>query len=383
MVRILLVEGNNMEAGGVETYLLNVLSQIKRNNLVIDILVPGKIVSETIADRFRSFECRILELHMKQGSLKETMRFFNKLKRYLSKNKYDVIHVNTGNLRVEAVCLALAKQKGVATRIAHSHNVTLPGSVAKETARKAFRSVVLHCATDFLACSPEAAKTLVGEMHCGKVKIAKNGINTEDYRFDPYVREKIRKENGWEGRFVVGCIARIALQKNQLFMLQVVKKMALKNARVLLTMVGKGDDEYEQQVKEEVKRLDLDGNVQFLGERNDINELVQGMDLHVLPSNWEGLGIANIEAQASGLRCVCSDRVSQAADVTGLVEFISLEKSPDFWAERLARYDNGYERKDTTDMIKEKGYDITSSAQIIGRIYNRHPGSGGGTVSVT
>lgn len=372
MVKILLVEGKNMEAGGVETYLLNVLSQIRRNNLVIDVLVPGKIVSETIADRFRSFECRILELHMKQqGSLKETMIFINKLKRYLSKNKYDVIHVNTGNLRVEAVCLALAKQEGVATRIAHSHNVTLPGSTAKEIVRKAFRAVILQCATDFLACSPEAADTLVGEKHCGKVQIAKNGINADDYRFDPCVREKIRKENGWDGRFVVGCIARIALQKNQLFMLQVVKKMALENAKVLLAMVGKGDDEYEQQVKEEVKELDLDGNVQFLGERNDINELVQGMDLHVLPSNWEGLGIVNIEAQASGLRCVCSDRVSREADVTGLVEFIPLEKGPDFWADRLARYNNGYERKDTADMIKEKGYDVNSSAQIIGRIYNR------------
>ena len=374
MIRILLVEGNNMEAGGVEAYLLNVLTQIKRDNLEIDILVPGRIVSEDTGNRFRSLGCYIQELHIKSGRFEETIGLFSKLKKYLDINKYNIIHVNTANLRVEAICAILAKRKGIKTRIAHSHGTLLPGSAMKELARNLLRSVVVHSATDFLACSLSAAEALVGKKHCPEVEIARNGIKTKDYKFDSQVRRKIREKNGWENRFVIGFIARLSPEKNHLFMLQVVKQLTLNNKRVLLVIIGTGDKKYEQKIRSETEKLNLLGHVQFLGERNDVNELVQGVDFHVLPSIREALGIANIEAQAAGLHCICSDRVPREADVTGLVDFVPLEKGADFWAKCIEQYDNGYERKDTTNMIIGKGYDITCSAKIIDRIYNSSPG---------
>lgn len=368
MIRILLVEGRNMEAGGVEAYLLNVLSNLKRDNFKISILVPGKIVSHVIAERFQSFDCDIYELHIRPN---KSIDFLLKLNRHLTTNKYDIIHVNTANLRVEALCLSMAKRKGIVTRIAHSHGTLFSDSIIKEAARNILRRIIVRSATNTLACSLAAAEALVGKKCSHEVLIAKNGIKAKEYKYDPQKRIKIREQNGWNDRFVIGFIARISPEKNHFFMLQVVKNLVLKNKQVLLAIVGVGDESYEKQVRDQAKRMKLIDNVQFMGERNDVNELVQGMDVHVLPSTREALGIVNIEAQASGLHCVCSDRVPKEADVTGLVDFIPLEKGPDFWAKSIEKYYNGYNRKDTTGMIIAKGYDITYSAKIIAEIYNR------------
>lgn len=380
MTRILLVEGNNMEAGGVEAYLLNVLSQINRDNLELDVLVPGKVVSRVTADRFNDIGCRIHQLDIESGGFNRNIELWNKVGEYLKNNSYDVIHVNTANLRVEAISLSLASKAGIEVRIAHSHGTLMTESTIKEELRNLLRIVIRSKATEFLACSSAAAEALVGKKYSPEVKIARNGINVKDYAFNQQKRAEIRERCGWNNKFVVGFIARISPEKNHLFMLQVIKKLSEMVPNVLLAVVGAGDEKNEQLVRKNVEAWNLQNNVQLLGERNDISLLVQGMDLHVLPSIREALGIVNIEAQASGLRCICSDRVPRDADVTGLVDFVSLEKGVDYWAKIIAQYEHGYKRMNTTEMIIDKGYDITASAKIVENIYSSLPETGGGII---
>ena len=95
------------------------------------------------------------------------------------------------------------------------------------------------------------------------------------------------------------------------------------------------------------------------------------MDAFVMPSLFEGLGIALIEAQASGLKCITSANVvSSEADVTDLLERISLDKPATFWANHILQSDYfQYERRNTIEDIKAAGYDITDQVIKLEEFY--------------
>ena len=121
-------------------------------------------------------------------------------------------------------------------------------------------------------------------------------------------------------------------------------------------------------VKEKVKLLDLENKVIMTGVRDDVNEILQTFDMFVFPSIYEGLPVSVIEAQASGLKCLLSDTVTKEVDITGNVEFMSLEKSPKEWAEKIVSM-LPYERKNTQQKIIDAGYDIKSTAEWLTDFY--------------
>ena len=63
----------------------------------------------------------------------------------------------------------------------------------------------------------------------------------------------------------------------------------------------------------------------FLGQRNDVNDLYQAMDLFLLPSLYEGLGMVLIEAQASGIQCIASTEVPKTANISNIITFADLK----------------------------------------------------------
>ena len=120
-------------------------------------------------------------------------------------------------------------------------------------------------------------------------------------------------------------------------------------------MVGYGPD--EKGLKEYAKELGINKSVKFLGNRNDVTELMQAMDLFLLPSRYEGLPVTLMEAQASGLPCVISDVISKEVDITELITRESIESKPDVWATRICEQKN-CTRKDTSAIIAKAGFDM-------------------------
>ena len=138
------------------------------------------------------------------------------------------------------------------------------------------------------------------------------------------------------------------------------------NENLKLILVGNGKN--FELVKEKVKLLDLENKVIMTGVRDDVNEILQTFDMFVFPSIYEGLPVSVIEAQASGLKCLLSDTVTKEVDITGNVEFMSLEKSPKEWAEKIVSM-LPYERKNTQQKIIDAGYDIKSTAEWLTDFY--------------
>lgn len=134
-------------------------------------------------------------------------------------------------------------------------------------------------------------------------------------------------------------------------------------------LVGGGT--LEAEIRQQAERLGVLDKIIFTGVRSDVNELLQAMDVFVLPSHFEGLGIVNIEAQAAGLPCFVSAKVvPPEAKVTELLQYIPLEAGAKAWAEQIVAGAIPAEaRRDTSEEIICAGFDIHSTAAELERFY--------------
>ena len=367
MRRILSVISGNIESGGVETYLKNAYENIDRSDLEIDILVPGKIIFKPYAEAFQKMGCNLLVMNIPQNNGYRYIKLYKAVNKALRARTYDLVHVNTGNLTIQTLVLKSASKNDVPIRVAHSHGTLYKDGVAKEFIKNWMRMSVNRDATIKLACSKLAAESLFGSRGASDAIIAKNGIRVEDYRYDESTRATVRLENGWDGKYIIGSVGRLALEKNYSFLIKVFARFLRQVSESVLVLVGDGEE--KKRLEEESKKYGIQEYVIFMGVRNDRAMLKRGMDVFILASKREALGIVNIEAQASGLPCVVSDVIPSEVNLTGDVTFIPLNSSIDTWVEALL-CNKDKQRKDNTEKIKLAGYDLKHAYSIINELYH-------------
>lgn len=164
-----------------------------------------------------------------------------------------------------------------------------------------------------------------------KSELIYNAIDNEKFSFNPEVRNRVRLEQGCGNKTVVGFVGRFMLQKNPVFMIQVFAEMLKKQPNSELWIVGEG--ELRDAMLQEVERHEIANSVKWLGRRNDVEQLMQGMDLLLQPSLFEGLGIVLIEAQGTGLPVITSaDVVPPEAKASERIHFQDLNSTPNEWA---------------------------------------------------
>lgn len=288
------------------------------------------------------------------------------------KNKYDCIHIHVSEAG-EAFAFYAGVKPFCKKIIIHSHNSGVGcesskftiGAKIKVCLHKLCKHLISGKNVVRLACSDLAGKWLYLPKH--DYTIVNNGIDTEKFVFDRQVRDKIRAELKIENKFVVGHIGRFSYQKNHKFLIDIFNEIYKENSNAVLLLLGCG--ELEKQIREKVHALGLDKEVIFYGTVSNANEFYQAMDCFVLPSNFEGLPVVAVEAQAAGLKFLCSDVVTKEAKITELLEFMSLSESAEAWAKKVLSYDNGYDRIDMSDEIKRAGFDIKYSAKQLERLY--------------
>ena len=224
-------------------------------------------------------------------------------------------------------------------------------------------------ATDYFACSYLAGEWLFGKNNIknGKVKVIHNAVNYDRFKYDEKIRKEIRKEfKIKDNELLFGNVGRFIVQKNHTFLIDIFKEIHKKNKNTKLILVGIG--EKEEEIKEKVKRLDLDNFVIFAGFRKDVNKIMQAMDVFLLPSICEGLPIVGVEAQAAGIPSFASkDVVTSEAKISKVFNFISLDKKAEEWADIILNSD--LTRKDTKDELKKAGYFIEDSAKELVDFY--------------
>jgi glycosyltransferase involved in cell wall biosynthesis len=218
---------------------------------------------------------------------------------------------------------------------------------------------IRYTADYLIACSKSSGEWLFGSA-CKKDNffIFNNAIDAKTFIFDEDIRTDKRKEFQIEDKFIIGHIGRFTIPKNHEFLIDIFKAVYDRNNNAILMLIG--DGELRSLIEKKVNNLGLTNNVIFTGLRSDISELLQVMDVFVFPSLYEGLPVTLVEAQAAGLPCVISDRITGDVKITNLVEYISLDDNIDYWAEKIMAFAVGFERKNTYKEINEVGYDIES-----------------------
>lgn len=139
-------------------------------------------------------------------------------------------------------------------------------------------------------------------MHAKKtVYIPGVGVDVEKFKNIVCDRNLKRKELGIkENDFLILSVGELNQNKNHEVILRAIAKV--NDTRIHYLIAGRGEK------KEKLKKLarDLNVNLQLLGYRTDIMELLNVSDIFVLPSFREGLSVALMEAMAAGLPCVVS-----------------------------------------------------------------------------
>lgn len=311
----------------------------------------------------------IQDNHIKTVDIKYTrlyhpLAYLNCLIREIRKGEFDVVHAhgNSGTLFLE---MYAAKKAGVKVRIAHCHNNSCKFKILHYLLKPFLNKLQTHA----LACSEQAAKWLFTT----KSTVLNNAIKTSNYIFSQSKRKQIRQEYKLDNNFTILNVGRLTLQKNQIFLLHLMQKLAKSNYNIKLLLVGDGDlhDEY----RDYITQHNLSDYVILAGRQDDISVFYQTADLFVFPSVFEGLGLALIEAQASGLDCIASDRVPLEANVSGSVKYLSLDEQ--LWLNEIVISIKNYDytvrekkSKEAVRLIKQNGYDINLNAQKLLDIYN-------------
>lgn len=361
--KILQVTGS-LDCAGIETLLMNVLKNIDREKFKIDFLVVAN-KKYFYSDMVLKYGSKIYTYVFKEVYKILIPFFFIKEIMVLLKHKYDIVHCHF--YFSTAIVLFLAWLCGVKKRIAHSHNtrtIYAPKFLVKPCTLF-MQKIIRMFATDMVACSQEAGIALFGKQ--ANFKIVKNGINKDYFKFNKQIRTKVRKQINIENNFVLGHAGRFDYQKNHIFLINVFKEVLKYNKNAVLLLIGVGM--LEQKIKQEIKNLNMEDKVKFLGISKNINELYQAMDVFLLPSLYEGLPIAGVEAQASGLPCFFSQNISNGLYITNSF-FLPLDAGYEFWAKKIIEVSSDFIRKDTSFDVEKSGYDLKNTLNAFEKLYN-------------
>lgn len=287
---------------------------------------------------------------------------FNKvLDKILKENQYDIIHSHLNTLSVFP--LRIAKKNKCPIRIAHSHSASNKKEFKRHLAKITLRMFSKTYANVYYACSEVAGRFQFGNKAYDKglVKIINNGIDIDKYKFNLEGRKRVRKALKLnENDYLVGNIGRLVQTKNQQLILKIAAKCPDKKFVIL------GNGELEETFRNEIKEKNLD-NIIIEATTGNIVDYYSAFDMFLLPSLYEGLGLAMIEAETNGLYVVCSEFVPSVTLLTGYGKYLPIEdQDVDKWVEEINKK---YPRQDNVDKIKSSGYDVKDSAKDL---YNKY-----------
>lgn len=352
----------DLDGGGIDRYLLNYCSRIKEIHFDFAVVDSKKGILEP---QLEALGCNIYRVPRQSSGLKAN---YNALKKIITENGYDAVHVHLGYRG--ALALFCAKNCGVKARIIHAHIAYEPESFKQKIIRKVFTFFSKVLATDLAACGVDAAKWVWGNRayQKGKVTIHNNAIQTEKYAYSKEKREKLRSQLGIsDSTFVVGHVGRFCSQKNQMRLVDIFKEICNLKPDSLLILVGRGESELA--VKEKVNRLGLDDRVLFLGIRDDVADLLNTFDIFVFPSTHEGLPFTLIETQCNGLQVVSATTVTPLVKLSDYISFLSLEQTDTVWAQAAIDLSKKGHSIDGRKFVIDAGYDIDIEAQKLKEYY--------------
>lgn len=350
-----------LNVAGTETFMMNVLKNIDKNKFQVDFLIFSEEESSY------SKEAKLLGSNIyRLPSRRNGMIYYKELDRFFRQkaNIYHAIHFCGGSVSSIAP-VYFAYKYHIPVRIVHSHNSSCDGFH-----NKVFHSInrlfLSKLATHFFACSTKAASFFFGKHEC---TIINNGIDMGKYMYNEERRKLFRtNHNIMETTHVIGHIGRFETVKNHSMIVEVFKSYCTSFSDSLLVLVGTGT--LQKEIQEKVGSMGLSDKVLFLGERNDIPDILCSMDCFLMPSLYEGLPFVLVEAQTSGLPCIVSNTINKDAKILPDFYFLDLKDNVEIWSEAIREAITERKRIEALKDVRGAGYDILSTVKYLESVYS-------------
>ncbi len=370
-MRILHVVGS-MNRGGAETWLMHVLRRVDPADFHMDFMVH---TSERGAfdDEIRAAGSLVIPCL----NPKYPPQYARNFKKVLSKyGPFDVVHSHVHHY--SGFVLRLGQSAGIQTLIAHGHTDAREPVERIEKPRRVYLKLMKRMISRYadygLAASEKAAEDLFGPDWADdpRWRLLYCGIDLEPFKQAVDARQ-VRVELGIpENAFVVGHVGRFTKEKNHAFLIEIAFEVAKAAADICFLLVGDGP--LRPAIERKVEKLGLRDKVTFTGVRADVPRLMLGaMDAFILPSLYEGLPLALIEAQAAGLPCVFSDVITEQADIVKhLVKRLPVDRPAATWAAAildLRRVKPALKDPKAETLVEHSDFNITSSVEELMKVY--------------
>lgn len=372
-VRVLQIGDWEFGKNGIATLIYNFNQNLDTEKVIFDYVVPDKVNENYYKKNIENKKGKVYELEISKTGINKKILYFFKLIKFLKNNRYEIVHINESTAHMMLYYSLICKIAGIKKIILHSHSSGFDSGKRKLKLiiHKISKLLLPLFTKNYLACSKTAAQWTFLKKFLNEVIIINNGIDTKKFKFNLDKRNEIRKELKIEENFVLGHVGRMSYQKNHEFLIEIFKEIKKIIPESKLLLIGTGP--LESKLKEKVKKLNLKENILFLGLKSNVEDYFQAMDLFLLPSYFEGLGIVGIEAQTSGLFSVFSDVVPKEIQVTDLCEFISLEDKERWLEIIILKKDKiyNYKRNNYFLEVKKNNYDIEDCIKKLIKVYRK------------
>lgn len=346
--------------GGVETVIMNYYRHIDKIKIQFDFVVHN----DADENYLREAERLGAQIYKVTPYNKNIFKFIFDIYQIIKKHHYQIVHCNMNALSGFALFAAYLADAKI--RILHNHTTDSKEEKLRSFIKRMLRPFAKLFANQYWACSNLAGEWMYGKkaIEDNKITIINNAIDLDRFKFDKEKREKIRKELGLENCFVIGHVGRFMKQKNHEFLIDIFNEIIKRkeNARLLLI----GDGKLRPQIESKAKELGISNKLIFLGNRNDVADLYNVMDIFVLPSLYEGLPVVGVEVQANGLPFICSTEVTKEILLTNNIKLISLQQPLKDW---LNKIENAKRKELNINDELLKKFDIKQESRKLENLY--------------
>lgn len=226
---------------------------------------------------------------------------------YLRRERPAILHTHL--FMTSCLGRLLAPLTGVKRVVVTLHRVEYPG-IQRWVERLLSRLTALYV-TDSKAAAGMIARQL--GVDPAKVKVIYNGIDRDEFSA-PQDGKAARQSLGIPSDcLVIGVIAHLYREKGHQYLFE---SLALAQSRLPhFRLLVVGDGYLRSDLQRLASRLRLTEQIQFLGQRGDLAQLLAAMDIFVLPSSWEGFGIVLAEAMYAGVPVITTRNGGGCAEV--------------------------------------------------------------------
>jgi len=285
---------NHLNIGGITSYVLTLARGLKEKGHKVYVASSGG----ELTARFVNEGIVFLPIPIKTKSEINYKILISKFKllKIIREQNIDLIHANT---RVTQVLSFLIQRSCGKPYISTCHGFFK---------KRLFRQIFPCWGNKVIAISASVKAHLMQDFRVkeDKIRIIHNGIDVKKFRIsNAESKIEIKKKLGLGQGPVIGIVARLSEEKGHIYLIRAMPEIIGKIPKAQLLIVGEGRT--KAQMLNLAKVMGLEKNVFFLPSVMDTQEVMSSMDLFVLPSLKEGLGLALMEAMACGLGVIGAD----------------------------------------------------------------------------